>query len=86
MNELVPSPGNADDGGEHNDVSTASKQATNAIFSNLSPTPSAINIDDLVTNECPSTFDEMFAKSPFHGRILEEFDNYWRNFQNAGNC
>ncbi|XP_061401278.1 uncharacterized protein LOC133337029 [Musca vetustissima] len=34
---------------------------------------------------CPNTFEEMFAKSPFHGRILEEFDNYWRNFQNAGN-
>ena len=36
-------------------------------------------------NRFPSTFDEMFGKSPFRNRIFEEFNNYWRNFHHTGN-
>lgn len=33
----------------------------------------------------PGSIDEMFGKSPFRGRIFEEFNNYWRNFHDTGN-
>uniref|UniRef100_T1PE01 Uncharacterized protein n=1 Tax=Musca domestica TaxID=7370 RepID=T1PE01_MUSDO len=69
---------NAEDDSQRDDASTTSDPS---MFANFANTPS----NGTAPSHGPTTFEEMFAKSPFHERILEEFDNYWRNFQNAGN-
>lgn len=66
-----------DDGVHDYDVSASSRNAFHP-FSNF---PSS----SIFFTQFPGSFDEMFGKSPHRSQIFEEFNNYWRHFNNTGN-